>query len=90
MKKPEEDQPNITMSARSRLFEKEGHHVEVYIYKIEDGSLWTLEVVGPHGTATIWDEKFSSDEDAWNAFLKAIEEEGIEHLIAPIERRTFH
>ena len=89
MKKPDA-QPEIIMSARSRLFEKDGHHVEVYIYQLAGGSMWTLEVVEPHGAATTWDDKFSSDEDAWNAFVKAIEEEGIEHLVAPIERRTFH
>jgi len=87
MKKTE---PKIIDSDRSGPFEKDGHTVEVLIYKLEDMDGWTLEVVDEHDTSTVWDDVFATDEDAWLAFMKLIDEEGILSLVVPVDSKRMH
>ena len=82
--------PKIIHSDRSGPFEKDGHTVEVFIYKLENIEGWTLEVVDERNACTVWDDEFATDEDAWLAFMKAIDEEGIESLVPPIDRNQVH
>jgi hypothetical protein len=83
----EDDGPKIIASKRSGLFEKDGHRVEVAIYRFEGENEWTLEVVDEYENSTIWNDPFETDEAAWQAFLDTVAEEGIESLI---ERRSIH
>lgn len=89
MEKSHEPDPKIIDSAHSGRFEKEGHHINVCIYKMEGTNEWSLEIVDSHGTSTVWGEMFLTDEDAWNAFIEVIEKEGITSLVPPIERMSF-
>ena len=71
MAKPQDEDPVLVESDHSGPFEMNGHTVEVCIFKIEGSTEWTLEVVDQHGTSTVWDDVFATDEDAWLAFMKS-------------------
>lgn len=57
---------------------RDGQTVTVHIYRFagtEDE--WTLEVVGIDRSHIVWDETFESDLDAYEAFERAVAEDGI-------------
>ena len=83
MKIPPEPNPKIVNSSHSGPFAKNGHTIEVCIYRFEDESEWTLEVVDVRGNSTIWSEDFKSDEDAWDALMRTIDVDGIESFVPP-------
>lgn len=70
-------EPNIVHSGLSRMVTKDGVAVEVSIVRLETGTSWSLEVVNSSGTSTVWDDLFSSDEDAYAEFERTVAEEGI-------------
>lgn len=78
---PDNDEPVLIDSDLSCFFEENAHTVEVCIYTLEGSSAWSLEVVNEEGTSIVWDETFSSDQEAWDEFVRAIEEEGIEAFL---------
>lgn len=82
--------PLIIHSDRSGPFEKDGHTVGVSIYKLENIEGWTLEVVDEANTSIVWDEEFATDDDAWLALMKTLDEEGIELLVPPIDGKQMH
>ena len=52
--------------------------VQVHIYRFaETDDKWTLEVVDHEGASTVWDETFTSDHDAYEAFEQAVVKHGI-------------
>jgi 3-oxoacyl-[acyl-carrier-protein] synthase III len=56
----------------------DGHTVTVHIYRFADtDDEWTLEVVGVDRSHIVWDETFESDLDAYEAFERAVAENGI-------------
>jgi uncharacterized protein len=73
----EERIPNIGTSGFSRHVTKDGITVELCIYRLEEESRWTLEVVNDTGTSIVWDDTFSSDDAANEEFLKTVAEEGM-------------
>jgi hypothetical protein len=73
----EQRDPNIVHSGLSGLVTKDGVTVEVSIIRLENEQDWTLEVVNSSGTSIVWDEQFSSDEDAHAEFQRAVAEEGM-------------
>ncbi|WP_461223513.1 hypothetical protein [Methylobacterium sp. CM6247] len=57
---------------------RDGHTVTVHIYRFagtED--VWTLEVVGQDGGSLVWTETFTDDVGAYEAFERALAEDGI-------------
>lgn len=90
MKKSDEPNPVIVDSDRCGFFERNGHRVEVAIYKLEGETEWTLEVIDKHGTSTVWSDSFESDQAAWQEFLRTVDDEGIESLVEPIESKQVH
>ncbi|KQO59232.1 hypothetical protein ASF24_13815 [Methylobacterium sp. Leaf86] len=57
---------------------RDGHTVTVHIYRFagtED--VWTLEVVGQDGGSLVWTETFTDDVGAYEAFERAVAEDGI-------------
>ncbi|GJD37739.1 hypothetical protein [Methylobacterium bullatum] len=57
---------------------RDSHTVTVHIYRFagtEDE--WTLEVVGLDSSHIVWDETFETDLDAYEAFERAVAEDGI-------------
>jgi hypothetical protein len=49
----------------------------VCIYRLETEPAWSLEVVNSAGTSTVWDDLFSSDDEANEEFLRTVTEEGM-------------
>lgn len=72
-----ERDPNIVTSGLSGTVTEQGITVEVHIIRLEDEPGWTLEVVNQNGTSTVWDDPFVTDDAAWGAFRRTVEEEGI-------------
>jgi hypothetical protein len=68
-------EPNLVHSGLSRTVTKDGVTVEVSIVRNE--TEWSLEVVNSSGTSIVWDDLFSSDEDAFAEFERTVAEEGI-------------
>ena len=87
MTSPKQPDPVIINSKHSCTFQRDGITVEVAIYRLEEvGTEWSLEeVIDESGTSTVWDDTFDSDDAAWNAFMEAINEEGIASLVAPVD-----
>jgi hypothetical protein len=72
-----ERETNIVHSSLSGMFSKDCVTVEVSIIRLENEPDWTLEVVNSAGTSIVWDDQFSSDEDAHAEFQRAVAEEGM-------------
>lgn len=73
--------PTIIDSPLSRTVSQDGVTVQVRIFKLEDDKGWTLEVVNVSGTSTVWEDPFPADADAFEAFQRAVEAEGIETFL---------
>ena len=69
--------PNLVRSGLSGIVSKDDITVEVFIYRLENESKWSLEVLNNAGTSIVWDNLFDSDEDAYAEFQQTVEEEGI-------------
>ena len=69
--------PNIVHSDLSGIVSKDDITVEVFIYRLENESKWSLEVLNNAGTSIVWDNLFDSDEDAYAEFQQTVEEEGM-------------
>ena len=69
--------PNLVRSGLSGIVSKDDITVEVFIYRLESESKWSLEVVNDAGTSIVWDDLFDRDEDAYAEFQRTVEEEGM-------------
>ncbi|KAB0678080.1 hypothetical protein [Aureimonas leprariae] len=72
------DEPELEFSPLGGRVTRDGTSVQVYIYRVagsDDG--WTLEVADPTGMSTEWNEAFTTDRDAYEAFEAALEAEGM-------------
>jgi uncharacterized protein len=72
----------IIYSPLEQQFTQDGQSLEICIYK-SDGSSWALEIIDAGGTSTVWDEQFDTDQEALDAALRAINEDGIEAFLTP-------
>jgi uncharacterized protein len=72
----------IIYSPLEQQFTQDGQSLEICIYK-SDGSSWALEIIDAGGTSTVWDEQFDTDQEALDAALRAISEDGIEAFLTP-------
>ena len=73
----DQGEPNLVHSGLSRMVTKDGVTVEVSIVRLENETRWSLEVVNSSGTSTVWDDLFSSDEEAYAEFERTVAKEGI-------------
>jgi hypothetical protein len=64
----------------TKEIEKDGSKVKIEVYKADEGG-WILEIVDEQWNSTVWDDLFPSAEEAFDAGIRAIEEEGIESFI---------
>jgi hypothetical protein len=69
--------PNLITSGLSGPISKEGITVQVQIVRLDNETLWSLEVANAEGTSTVWDEQFSTDEAAFAEFQRTVSQEGI-------------
>lgn len=73
--------PNIVHSGLSGLVTRNGITVDVQIHRLEHDPKWALEVINEDRTSTTWDDLFDSDDEAFAAFEKVVEEQGIESFL---------
>lgn len=71
-----ENEPNLVNSGKSQKVVIDGYPFSIEIFRLEQDKTWTLEVVDHEGTSHVWDDQFTSDEDARNTALQALEAEG--------------
>ena len=80
---------DLIVSERSGAFLVEGVRIEVNICTMDPVEGWSLEVVNQHGTSTVWDDLFATEEDAWDAFVGTVDEEGAQAFFVedePLDR----
>ena len=68
------------LSEITKEIEKDGFKVTIEVYKGNEGG-WILEIVDEGWNSTSWDDLFPTAEEALDAGIKAIEEEGIQAFI---------
>ena len=78
-----EDEYEIENSPLCRNETRDGHTVDIEIYRGANEDGWILEVVDEEGASTVWDERFPTDQEALEEALKTIEEEGISTFLHP-------
>jgi len=70
-------EPELIQSPLSQTITRDGHSLQVDIYRLEEEIDWLLEVVNEEGTSRVWDDRFATDQAALDAAHEAIDEEGI-------------
>ncbi|WP_445004435.1 hypothetical protein [Halomonas mongoliensis] len=70
-------EPELIQSPMSQSITRDGHALQVDIYRLEGEVDWVLEVVNETGTSHVWDDRFATDQAALDAVHEAIDEEGI-------------
>ena len=80
------DEQDLLQSVLSQVVTRDGKSVALEIYGDGDGR-WILEAVDEHGNPTVWDQTFSSEQDALDEALNTIDTEGIDTLIGEASSR---
>ncbi|WP_196221411.1 hypothetical protein [Sansalvadorimonas verongulae] len=79
----------LVMSPLCQTLERDHRTVEILVYKGADDARWVLELEDEYGNSFVWNDLFATDEDALNAALDAIDDEGIESFVgepAPVNK----
>ena len=84
-----DDDPVVLESGLSQDIEVEGYSFEVCIYRLEEDTTWTLEVIDEDGTSHIWDGNFVSDFAAMVEAQTTSHIRGV-HLDTPKVRHSKH
>lgn len=71
-----DEEPNLVTSGKSRRIVVDGYPFAIDIFRLENDTSWTLEVVDHENNSHVWDEQFASDAEARDVAVKTIEEEG--------------
>ncbi|UTH75139.1 hypothetical protein [Chromobacterium sp. IIBBL 290-4] len=83
------DENDLIQSPLQQKYTSAGKTVEICIYRLPDTG-WTLEIVDEYNNSLIFDGEFESDQDAFDLFLREVEEEGIESMIGPKPGSSSH
>ena len=70
-------EPELIQSPLSQTITRDGHTLQVDIYRLEEETDWLLEVVNDDGTSHVWDDRFATDQAALDAVHEALDEEGV-------------
>ncbi|MGB7933738.1 MAG: hypothetical protein WCH04_16230 [Gammaproteobacteria bacterium] len=73
--------PEIVISPLCREIIGDDTKIQVDIYRAEDESGWILEVIDEENTSTVWDEPFDTDQEALDAVMEVIEQDGIRSFL---------
>lgn len=73
--------PEIVMSPLCREITGDGTRIQVDIYRGEEGTGWILEVIDEENASTIWNEPFDSDQEALDAVMEVIAQDGIRSFL---------
>ncbi|KUL93914.1 hypothetical protein DK26_19390 [Bosea sp. WAO] len=79
------ESPNIIRSPLCQSFTADGVTAQIEIYRLEDGTSWTLELIDADGGSIVWEEQFATDAAAFAEFTEGLEEMGLANLIEPDE-----
>jgi hypothetical protein len=75
-------EPKLEHSDFSGEFEDDGITVLVDIFRpAGTKGDWTLEVISQTEIVTSWEDKFATDQDAWEEFLATAERDGIRSFL---------
>jgi TolB-like protein len=85
-----EDEPVIVDSGLSQEIEVDGYTFEINIYRLEEETTWTLEVVDEDNTSHVWNDTFASDFAALVEAQKAIRTVGAEAFMHDATNPTLH
>ena len=77
----EDLRPSFERSQYSGIFIAESLAVDIVIKRQNATSKWTLEAIADQAPGRSWTETFKTDLDAWDAFMKTIERDGIEAIV---------
>ncbi|EAQ33710.1 hypothetical protein NB311A_00225 [Nitrobacter sp. Nb-311A] len=81
----------IEESPLSGMVARDGMTVRVEIYRLVEGyESWTLEVVDHEGGSTVWEDRFATDKEAYAAFYRTLEVEGIRLFLGEQPGLTKH
>lgn len=69
----------IETSPLSQTLSRDGHTIEVEIYRGDSG--WILEVVDEDNNSTLWEDEFDTDQAALDELHATLQSEGIQALI---------
>ena len=69
--------PEIVMSPLCQEISKDGTKIQVDIFRGENESGWILEVIDEENASTVWDDPFDTDQEALDAVMEVIEQDGI-------------
>lgn len=83
------DEPEIIVSPLSGEFTSDDITVEVQIYRLATSEEWSLEVVDADDNSVVWDAVFATDQEAYDAFLEDVRDEGLEAIFAT-DQTTLH
>lgn len=72
----------LIVSRLSGAFSRDGITVDVYVYRVETDDSWILEVADNEDASTVWDDKFPTDQAAYDFFLQSVEIEGLAQVIS--------
>ena len=74
--------PEIVMSPLCREIIEDGTKIQVDIYRGENESGWILEVIDEENASTVWDDPFDTDQEASDAVMNVIEQDGIRSFLS--------
>ena len=73
--------PKPISSPLSRKVTADGITIDVEIYRFENENFWRLELVDEGWNATVYEDKFTTDQAAWDAFQQDLASEGLIALL---------
>lgn len=77
-----DDEIELEYSKHNGKFTRDGVTLTIAIYRGKgDEGRWILEVENEAGGSTVWEETFSTENDAWDEFLATVQREGIEQFV---------
>lgn len=71
-----DEEPNLVTSGKSTRVVIDGYPFSIDIFRMENVTTWTLEVIDQQNTSPVWEEQFQSDAEARDVAVKTIEAEG--------------
>ncbi len=76
-------------ATQSTEITRDGKTVRIDVYPDGEGR-WVLEVVDQDWNSSVWDETFSTAEEAMRAGVEAVEKEGIDAFIGQKDEPSVH
>jgi hypothetical protein len=71
----------LVYSKLCRSFTRNGHNLEIQIFRLEGKVNWQLDVVNEEGTSVVWHEQFATEKLADDAFCELLEREGMDAFV---------